>query len=118
MLTKKEKHKKRKKRTRAKTNGGTKKRPRVSIFRSNRNLFVQLVDDKNSHTLLSCSTKDLKTKKKEGNKTETAYLVGEKLAEKASKKKIKEVVFDRSGYLYHGRVKALAQGLREGGLKF
>lgn len=96
---------------------GTKKRPRMSIFRSNRNIFVQLIDDVKGHTLYSYSS--LKLKNKEGKKkTEIAYLVGKEIGKIAKKKHIKEIVFDRGGYKYHGRVKALAEGARETGLSF
>jgi large subunit ribosomal protein L18 len=94
---------------------GTKNRPRLSVFRSNKHIFLQLIDDNAKKTLISAS--DLKTKIK-GTKTEIARKVGKKLAESAKLKKIKNVVFDRGGYKYHGRVKAAAEGVREGGLQF
>ncbi len=95
-------------------------RPRLSVYRSNRHVYAQIIDDKKGTTIISIG--DLgneKTKdKKRPNKKETAFSVGEKIAEKAVKKGIKNVVFDRSGYKYHGRVKSLAEGARKGGLNF
>ncbi len=97
---------------------GTSDRPRMSIFRSNKNIFVQLIDDVNGKTLASASSlvKDI-AEKKDINKTEQAALVGKLVAEKVAAIGIKEVVFDRGGYLYHGRVKALADAARKNGLK-
>lgn len=94
---------------------GTASRPRLSVFRSNRGMFVQLIDDENGKTLASARTQEVKEK---GAKTELSFALGKMLAEKAQAKKISEVVFDRSSYKYHGRVKAVAEGAREGGLKF
>ncbi|MBI4692134.1 MAG: 50S ribosomal protein L18 [Candidatus Terrybacteria bacterium] len=94
---------------------GISERPRLSVFRSNKHIFLQLIDDKKGGTLISAS--DLKIKKK-GTKTEMAKMVGKELAKLAKEKKIKSVVFDRGGYKYHGRVKAAAEGAREGGLIF
>lgn len=94
---------------------GTENKPRLSVFRSNSNIYAQLIDDNNGKTLLSASSSDTKIT---GNRVEASKLVGQKLAEKAISAGIAEVVFDRGGYLYHGRVKALADGAREGGLKF
>ncbi|MFH1610820.1 MAG: 50S ribosomal protein L18 [Patescibacteria group bacterium] len=105
----------RKDRTRVKFSG-TSKRPRLSVFRSLKNINLQLIDDSASKTLVSVDQRELKLEKK--NKTEIAFEVGKKMAEKALEKKITECVFDRSGYKYHGRVKAVAEGAREGGLKF
>lgn len=93
---------------------GTKDRPRLSVFRSLSHIYAQIIDDSKSQTLISSS--DVKLNK--GSKREKAYQVGKELAEKAKKLKIKDVVFDRGGYLYHGRVAELARGAREGGLKF
>ena len=96
---------------------GTQKRPRVSIFRSHRYLYVQLIDDDKRQTLLGMNEKkegDFKLK----NNLDRAKVLGEKFAQKAQSLKVKQVVFDRSGYAYHGRIKALAEGLRQGGLKF
>jgi large subunit ribosomal protein L18 len=88
--------------------------PRLSVSRSNKYIFGQIIDDKNEKTLVSFSSKKLDKKM---TKTEAAGLVGEKLASLAKAKKIIKVRFDRSGYKYHGRVKALAEGARKGGLK-
>jgi large subunit ribosomal protein L18 len=96
---------------------GTAARPRLHIFRSNRGIFAQLVDDDAGKTLVSASWVVLPTSFK-GTKTEQAAEVGKRLAEAAKKAGIESVVFDRGGYLYHGRVKALADGAREGGLQF
>lgn len=93
--------------------------PRMSVFRSNKNIYVQLIDDISGITLVSASSKEKEiAEKKELTKAKTADLVGEKIAQKAKDKGISQVVFDRSGYLYHGRVKALAEAARKGGLKF
>lgn len=93
---------------------GEEKRPRLVVFRSLKNIYAQLIDDKNGKVLAGAS--DLKDTK--GTKTERAKKVGINIAELAKEKKIESVVFDRNGYKYHGRVKALAEGAREGGLKF
>lgn len=97
---------------------GTAERPRLSVFRSNKQIYAQLIDDIAGNTILAASTaaKDLQSTK--GPKAELAKATGKALAEKAIQVGIKAVVFDRSGYLYHGRVKALAEGAREGGLQF
>ena len=97
---------------------GTETHPRLSVFRSNKEIYAQLIDDVSGNTIVSSSSAEKEISKNKGNKTETASLVGKKLAEKAVSKGIKQVSFDRSGYLYHGRVKSLADGAREGGLKF
>ena len=94
---------------------GSSERPRLAVFRSNKNIYCQLIDDKNGHTLAS-STSALLEKK--ASKTETAKAVGLDIADKAKALSVERVVFDRAGYLYHGRVKALADGAREGGLVF
>ena len=94
----------------------SKSRPRLSVFRSNKQIYAQIIDDVKRKTLVSFSSKDLT--KAEKDSLAVAKAVGEGLAKKAKVKKIKEVVFDRSGYKYHGRVKALAEGARQGGLKF
>jgi large subunit ribosomal protein L18 len=96
---------------------GTAERPRLVVFRSNRGIDAQLVDDATGRTLTGVSWLQLK-KSFKGSKTEQAAEVGKQLAESAKKAGIEEVVFDRAGYLYHGRVKALAEGAREGGLRF
>ena len=97
---------------------GTETHPRLSVFRSNKEIYAQLIDDVSGNTIVSSSSAEKEISKTKGNKTATASLVGKKLAEKAVSKGIKQVSFDRSGYLYHGRVKSLADGAREGGLKF
>ena len=137
MLEKKQKRYRRHKRVRAKI-FGTSEVPRLCVFRSNKHIYTQLIDDERGKTLVACSDTKLKNsklktqnskpklktkslKKEEiasGGKIAIAYEVGKLIAEKAIKKKIKQVIFDRGGYKYHGRVKALAEGAREGGLKF
>lgn len=104
---------KRKKRIRAKISGDL-QRPRISIFKSLSNLQVQVVDDKQGRTLLALTTKEAKLK----NNVEGAKKLGKLLAEKCLKKKIEKIVFDRSGYKFHGKIKSLAEGAREGGLVF
>jgi large subunit ribosomal protein L18 len=94
---------------------GTAERPRLVVFRSNRGIFAQLVDDAGGRTLASAQWTSLTGPG--GNKTEQAREVGKTLAAKAQKSGIEQAVFDRAGYLYHGRVKALAEGAREGGLR-
>ena len=96
---------------------GTAKRPRISVFKSNKRIFVQLIDDEVGKTLLSSELVSAKKNKVKGTKSDKSLEVGKTLAEKAKKEGITEVVFDRGGYKYHGRVKALADGLRAGGLK-
>lgn len=99
---------------------GTADRPRLNVFRSLQHIYGQIVDDEIGHTLVSASTVDAEIKAQlDGlNKTDQARLVGQVLAERALAKGVTRVVFDRSGYKYHGRVKALAEGSRQGGLKF
>ncbi|MGL4347674.1 MAG: 50S ribosomal protein L18 [Chitinophagaceae bacterium] len=105
-------------RIRKKISGITEK-PRLSIFRSNTAIYAQLIDDTKGVTLVSVASNDKELKSKEAlTKSKKATLVGKTLAKKAIQKGIATCVFDRSGYLYHGRVKALADGAREGGLKF
>lgn len=94
---------------------GTEERPRFSVFRSNSHIYGQLIDDISGKTLISSSSKEIKVQSK---KTDLAKEAGKLLAKKALEKQIKNVVFDRGGYAYHGRVKALAEGAREGGLQF
>ncbi len=113
-LTKVQKRNKIKRRVRANALG-TAEKPRLSVYRSNKEIYAQVIDDRAGKTLASASSLKLKSK---GNKIEIATNVGKTLAEVASKAGISEVYFDRNGYLYHGRVKALADGAREGGLKF
>ena len=99
---------------------GTPERPRLNVFRSLNAIYAQVIDDEVGKTLVSASTldKELRGKTKGKNKTEQAQLVGEAIAERAKAKGITTVVFDRGGYKYIGRVKALAEGAREGGLEF
>ncbi|MCX6806788.1 MAG: 50S ribosomal protein L18 [Candidatus Berkelbacteria bacterium] len=92
--------------------------PRISVFRSNIHIYAQIIDDEEAKTLVSASDLELKKEDKKGTKTEIAQQVGLLLATKAVKKKIKKVVFDREGYKFHGRVKALADSARKGGLLF
>lgn len=96
---------------------GSSERPRLSVFRSNTAIYAQIIDDIQGKTLVSASTYELGEKKESAN-IEAATQVGKKIAEKAQAAGILSVVFDRNGYLYHGKVKALADGAREGGLKF
>lgn len=95
-----------------------KKRPRIAVFRSNKYLYAQIIDDQKGHTLVAASDQGLEPAALKKTKTERASMVGEILAKKALKKKIKEVWFDRRQYKYHGRVKALAEAARKGGLSF
>lgn len=95
---------------------GTSERPRLSVFRSNKQIYAQIIDDTTGLTLASSSSYN--NKAATGSKTESAASVGKELAEKAKKAGVESVVFDRNGYQYHGRVKALADGAREGGLIF
>jgi len=95
---------------------GTPERPRLNVYRSLNNIYVQVIDDLNGITLTSASSLDVKAKG--NNKTEQAEAVGKLVAERAQDAGVKEVVFDRGGYKYHGRVKALAEASREAGLKF
>ena len=99
---------------------GTPEKPRISVFRSNKHIYAQLVDDVNGKTLVAASTltKEVAEQLNGLKKSEQAELVGKVLAERALQANIKDVVFDRSGYKYHGRVKALAEGARKGGLIF
>ena len=98
---------------------GTAEKPRLVVFRSLKHIYAQLVDDVSGNTLVTSSTagKELKDKGSSGGKIELSKLVGMRLADEAKKKKINAAVFDRNGYLYHGRVKAVAEGARENGLK-
>lgn len=94
---------------------GTESRPRLAVFRSARHIYAQVIDDTVGQTLVSASTLDTETG---GTKTEAARQVGEAVAKRALEKDIRQVVFDRGGNIYHGRIKALAEGAREGGLDF
>ena len=96
---------------------GTAERPRLSVFRSESNIYAQIIDDVAGNTLVSASTVE-KAFEGNGGNCEAAKKIGAAIAERALQKGIEEVVFDRGGYIYHGRVKALAEGAREGGLKF
>jgi large subunit ribosomal protein L18 len=121
MITKdsKEAHLRRKKRVRRKV-AGSQERPRLTVFRSATHIYGQIVQDLAGHTLAEASTlsKELAAELKDKNKIEQAKLVGKLLAKRAQEQGIAKVVFDRNGFLYHGRVKALAEAAREGGLKF
>ncbi len=114
MITKIQRRNRIKARIRGKISG-TAARPRMTVFRSNKQIYVQLVDDLAGKTLVSASSKGLEAN---GTKIEVAAAVGKAIAEKAQAAGINEVVFDRNGYLFHGRVKSLADAAREGGLKF
>jgi large subunit ribosomal protein L18 len=97
---------------------GTAQKPRLSVFRSNRDIYVQLIDDDNSATIAAASSREKDIVAQAGNKVEKSKLVGKSIARKAKELGIENVVFDRGGNLYHGRVKAVAEGAREGGLVF
>jgi large subunit ribosomal protein L18 len=97
---------------------GAAQKPRLSVFRSNTDIYAQLIDDVKGVTIASASSKEKDIAAQKGNKTEISKLVGQSIAKKATELGIETCVFDRSGYLYHGRVKSLADGAREGGLKF
>lgn len=116
MVTKESRREKIQKRIRGKI-AGTAERPRLAVFRSNRDIYVQLIDDATGTTLAAASSRE-KGFVRSGNKCEQSKAVGAAIAAKASAKNISTVVFDRGGNLYHGRVKALAEGAREAGLKF
>ena len=103
---------------RRKVGEGTGQKPRLSVFRSNSEIYVQLIDDRKGQTLAAASSKDKDIASQKGNKTEKSKLVGAAIARKATELGLNEVRFDRGGYLYHGRVKAVADGAREGGLQF
>jgi len=99
---------------------GTIERPRLSVYRSNENIYAQIIDDTTSRTLVSCSTldRDILLEIQKGRTCDASRLMGKKLAELSLKKNITKIVFDRGPYLYHGRIKALADGARAGGLQF
>nr|QXM17610.1 ribosomal protein L18 [Chaetoceros pseudocurvisetus] len=99
---------------------GTQDRPRLSVYRSNENIYAQIIDDTTSTTLVACSTldRDIQLDSKNGRTCDASRLMGQKLAELSLKKNITKIVFDRGQYLYHGRIKALADGARAGGLQF
>ncbi len=115
-LTKVEKRNRIKRRVRGKISGSA-TLPRLSVFKSNKEIYAQLVDDKEGKTLVSASSRD-KAVDAKGTKTEISTAVGKAIAEKAKAAGIENIVFDRNGFVYHGRVKALADGAREAGLKF
>jgi large subunit ribosomal protein L18 len=97
---------------------GTNQKPRLAVFRSNSDIYVQLIDDNDGKTLAAASSKDKDIAAQNGTKVEKSKLVGQAIARKAGDLGLKDVVFDRGGNLYHGRVKAVADGAREGGLNF
>ena len=97
---------------------GTEVRPRLAVFRSNKEIYAQVIDDVEGKTLVAVSSRDKELAKAKGTKSEVAALVGKAIAERSAKAGIDKVAFDRGGNLYHGRVKALAEGAREAGLKF
>jgi len=101
-----------------KTVSGTEQRPRLAVFRSNKEIYAQLIDDVSGKTITAASSRDKDIDASKANKVEAAKLVGKAIAERAVKAGVETVSFDRGGYLYHGRVKSLAEGAREGGLKF
>ncbi|HXS15505.1 MAG TPA: 50S ribosomal protein L18 [Candidatus Saccharimonadales bacterium] len=113
-MYKQDRAQRRQKRSRGKMEG-TRDMPRLSVYRSNRHLYAQLIDDVKRVTVLGVSEKDLENAK--GNKSEKAKALGVLCAQKAASAKIKKAIFDRGSYQYHGRVKAFAEGLREGGLQ-
>ena len=118
-LTPRERRIRRHKRVRKKI-FGTAERPRLSVFKSLRHIYVQAIDDERGHTLAAASTLDPEIRDSLNGKTKTekAFIVGELIAKRCLEKGIKKVVFDRGGFKYHGRVKALAEGARKGGLEF
>ncbi len=101
-----------------KTVSGTTLRPRLAVFRSNKEIYAQIIDDVNGVTITAASTRDKEIDASKSNKIDAAKLVGKAIAEKALKAGVESITFDRGGYLYHGRIKSLAEGAREGGLKF
>jgi len=116
-LTKLQKRDRIKTRVRSKISGSTEV-PRLSVYKSNKEIYAQLIDDQEGKTLVSASSREKDLANVKGTKTEIATAVGKKIAEKAKAAGIEKVVFDRNGFEYHGRVKAIAEGAREGGLKF
>ncbi|MGK0376663.1 50S ribosomal protein L18 [Patiriisocius sp. Uisw_017] len=101
-----------------KTISGTEQRPRLAVFRSNKEIYAQVIDDVTGKTITAASSRDKDIDVSKASKVEAAKLVGKSIAEKAQKAGVETISFDRGGYLYHGRVKSLAEGAREGGLKF
>lgn len=120
LLKLKKKNKKLKRESKRGKIKGTSERPRLSVYRSHENIYAQIIDDTNSQTLISCSTLDrsMKLAIAKGRTCDASRLLGEKLAELSLKKNITKIVFDRGSYLYHGRIQALADGARAGGLQF
>ncbi|MBI2054172.1 MAG: 50S ribosomal protein L18 [Candidatus Staskawiczbacteria bacterium] len=118
-MNKQQKREKRHKKIRARISG-TKEKPRLFVFRSDKHIYAQIIDDDTAKVLLAASDKEVKKteKKEKGGKTNIAFQVGKIIAKKAAEKSIEKVVFDRGGFIFHGRIKALAEGAREGGLKF
>ena len=120
MATKQSVEERRKARVRRAIRKAANGRPRLSVFRSSKQIYAQIIDDERGHTLAAASSleKDLREKLKTGATVEAAREIGKLVAERAVQAGVKKVVFDRSGYIYHGRVKALADAAREGGLEF
>jgi large subunit ribosomal protein L18 len=116
-LNKKQERRRRRKKRIRKSISGTEERPRLSVFKSNKNIYVQVIDDKNGHTLTSISTIE-DGMKELTNKSEDAFKLGENLGKRLKEHKIESIVFDRNGCLYHGVIKALADGTRKAGIKF
>lgn len=116
-LTKTERRSRLKMRIR-KTVTGTENRPRMAVYRSNKEIYAQIIDDVEGKTIVAASSRDKDIDASNKTKIEVANLVGKAIAEKAVKAGVENIAFDRGGYLYHGRVKSLADGAREGGLKF
>ncbi len=109
---------KRRQRTRYRLKSTAGGRPRLSVFRSGKHIYAQIIDDKDAATLVAASSNEKEGKTAKSYNLEAASVVGKKIAERALAKGVKQVVFDRGGYIYHGRVKALADAAREGGLEF
>ncbi|GFZ91751.1 50S ribosomal protein L18 [Aquaticitalea lipolytica] len=116
-LTKNEKRLRIKSRIR-KVVSGTEARPRLAVYRSNKEIYAQIIDDVTGKTIIAASSRDKDITSAKGTKSEIATLVGKAIAERAIKAGVDTISFDRGGYQYHGRVKSLAEGAREGGLKF
>ena len=116
-LTKNERRQRIKSRIR-KTVTGTSSQPRLAVYRSNKEIYAQLINDVTGETIAAASSRDKDLSTEKGTKTEIATLVGKSIGEKALKAGVSNITFDRGGYLYHGRVKSLAEGVREAGLKF
>lgn len=116
-FSKEERRNKIRRRIRGRIEGNSTK-PRLSVFRSNKEIYAQIIDDISGQTLVAASSRDKEFSSLSGSKIEISNAVGKKLGEKAVTQGIEVIIFDRGGYLYHGRVKSLADGAREGGLKF